>query len=100
MTDTVRYCKYLNKLTNKTSVLLQVLVGELHRTEGWVSQHVSDTCGYHYRQFLLSTLCRQREALSEQLSLQYTDLLEKEQGYIVDLIATFPGHEAMWYHRY
>ncbi|KAH3741506.1 protein prenyltransferase alpha subunit repeat-containing protein 1-A-like [Dreissena polymorpha] len=77
----------------------QALVGELHRTEGWVSAHISDTCGYHYRQFLLSSLCRQRESLSQQLSLQYTDLLEKEQGYIVDLIGTFPGHEAMWCHR-
>lgn len=68
-------------------------------TEVWVNKHISDICGYHYRQFLLSNLQQHADVLKEQYSMHYSSLLEKELKFIVDLIHTFPGHEAMWCHR-
>ncbi|KAK3606300.1 hypothetical protein CHS0354_037978 [Potamilus streckersoni] len=78
---------------------IQLLLGELQKTEGWVSKHVSDHSGFHYRQFLLSTLQRQAECLHNQFKLLYQNLLLKEHQFIVDLIHTYPGHEALWSHR-
>lgn len=78
---------------------VRVLLAELDRTEVWVSKHISDTCGYQYRQFLLSNLQSQSEQLRDQYSMTCVTLLEKEHTFIQDLISTYPGHEAMWNHR-
>ncbi|WAR00787.1 PTR1B-like protein [Mya arenaria] len=78
---------------------IQILLGELQRTECWVNKHISDTCGYNYRQFLLTSLGTQRETLHVQMSISYLSLLEKEHRFTSDLISTFQGHEAMWCHR-
>jgi len=77
----------------------QIVLGEMERTEGWVNKHISDTCGYHYRRFLLECLAARTDTLYEQFSIKYLTLLEKEHGFILDLIHTFPAHEAMWVHR-
>jgi len=74
------------------------LLSELQGTEEWVNKHISDICGYHYRQFLLTNL--HADTLTEQFSMHLSSLLDKEMKFIVELITTFPGHEAMWCHRY
>lgn len=78
----------------------QVVYGELHSTEGWVTKHISDHSGFHYRQFLLKCLSQQAEKLSEQFLLNYRNIVQKEMYLITDLIKSYPGHEALWYHRY
>lgn len=78
----------------------QVVYGELHSTEGWVTKHISDHSGFHYRQFLLRCLSQQAETLSEQFLLNYRNIVQKEMYLITDLIKSYPGHEALWYHRY
>nr|XP_022329534.1 protein prenyltransferase alpha subunit repeat-containing protein 1-like isoform X2 [Crassostrea virginica] len=78
---------------------LQVVCGELHSTEGWVKRHISDHSGFHYRQFLLKCLSQQAEKLSEQYLLNYRNLVQKELYLVTDLIKSYPGHEALWYHR-
>lgn len=78
---------------------LQVVYGELHSTEGWVTKHISDHSGFHYRQFLLKCLSQQAEKLSEQFLLNYRNIVQKEMYLITDLIKSYPGHEALWYHR-
>ncbi|XP_060574914.1 protein prenyltransferase alpha subunit repeat-containing protein 1-like [Ruditapes philippinarum] len=77
----------------------QVLLSELQVTESWVERHISDTCGFHYRQFLLTTLFAQRDQLRDQFSMQYVAIMQKEHKFVQDLISTYPGHEAMWNHR-
>ena len=64
-----------------------------------MNKHVSDYSGFHYRQFLLTTLGNQSENLKEQFAIQYTSLVQKEYQSIVDQVVTFPGHEALWDHR-
>ena len=78
---------------------LQVLLSELQSTESWLNKHISDFSGFHYRQFLLSTLRTQSENLKEQFSIQYISLIQKEYQCIVDQVVTFPGHEALWNYR-
>ena len=78
---------------------LQVLLSEFQSTESWMSKHISDFSGFHYRQFLLTTLGNQSENLKEQFSIHYTSLVQKEYQTIVDQVTTFPGHEALWEHR-
>lgn len=78
----------------------QVVYGELHSTEGWVTKHISDHSGFHYRQFLLRCLSQQAETLSEQFLLNFRNIVQKEMYLITDLIKSYPGHEALWYHRY
>ncbi|XP_071170161.1 protein prenyltransferase alpha subunit repeat-containing protein 1-like isoform X1 [Mytilus edulis] len=78
---------------------LQVLFGELHTTESWVSKHISDHSGFHYRQFLLTSLQKQSIDLKEQFSVCYKHLIQKELATTTDLIKCYEGHEALWYHR-
>ena len=80
--------------------ILQVLLGELQSTESWLNKHISDFSGFHYRQFLLTTLGTQSENLKEQFSIQYIILVQKEFQSILDQVVTFPGHEALWNHRF
>ncbi|KAL4227340.1 Protein prenyltransferase alpha subunit repeat-containing protein 1 [Mactra antiquata] len=77
----------------------QVLLSELQTSQSWVEKHISDMCGYHYREYLLTTLSSQKHQLWIHFSIQYTSLMEKEHHFILDLISTYPGHETMWYHR-
>ena len=78
----------------------KVLFGELHTTEHWVSKHISDHSGFHYRQFLLTSLQKQSSDLKQQFSVCYKNLILKELTMITDLIKSFEGHEALWYHRF
>lgn len=79
--------------------MFQVLFGELHTTEVWVSKHISDHSGWHYRQFLLGYLQKQSEDLKEQFSVCFKSLIQKELSMTIDLIKSYEGHEALWYHR-
>ncbi|XP_012946849.1 protein prenyltransferase alpha subunit repeat-containing protein 1, partial [Aplysia californica] len=78
---------------------LQVLLYELKMTEDWTRQHISDHSGFHYRQFLLSEIHRQRARLTSMHQLSSADLYSQEMAYVCDLIESFPGHEALWCHR-
>ncbi|XP_013395480.1 protein prenyltransferase alpha subunit repeat-containing protein 1-A [Lingula anatina] len=65
----------------------QFIMAEYENTRSYVSMHVSDHSGFHYRQFLLSN--------AEQTS----SILQQELDFISELISVYPGHEALWYHR-
>ncbi|XP_042643532.1 protein prenyltransferase alpha subunit repeat-containing protein 1 isoform X2 [Tyto alba] len=113
----------LGKLTVK------VLLDELSSTKYWVSMHVSDHSGFHYRQFLLKSLIgrtvtdnnvlvqnqkineqspslqNEKEsagaeaACTEQQSMDLPRCLEEELELCTELIDTYPGHETLWCHR-
>ncbi len=83
----------------------QFLELELKTTKSWVSSHVSDHSGFHYRQFLLGALTglssrgsSKRVGQGWNVSL-YVRLLLQELQLILDLVTSYPGHEAVWYHR-
>ncbi|KAK6179616.1 hypothetical protein SNE40_011934 [Patella caerulea] len=78
---------------------VQVLLSEFRTTVTWFTQHVSDHCGFHYRQFLLKSLINQSQAVSCKFHVDVNDLLNQEFDKTTDLIGTYPGHEALWYHR-
>ncbi|XP_053322535.1 protein prenyltransferase alpha subunit repeat-containing protein 1 [Spea bombifrons] len=111
--------QHLGKLDTK------LLINELSSTKHWVSVHVSDHSGFHYRQFLLKSLLNRTPADQEN-SVASADLLANEQNHCLpyeeggnceplrldlplligeemdankDLIDSYPGHEALWCHR-
>ncbi|NXW77921.1 PTAR1 protein, partial [Hirundo rustica] len=114
--------QHLAKLTVK------VLLDELSSTKYWVSTHVSDHSGFHYRQFLLNSLiCRtvtdnnilvqnqmvneqnpslQKEeesagteaACAEEQSVDVPRCLDEEMELCSELIDNYPGHETLWCH--
>ncbi|KAM6304205.1 protein prenyltransferase alpha subunit repeat-containing protein 1 [Podargus strigoides] len=115
--------QHLGKLSVK------VLLDELSSTKYWVSMHVSDHSGFHYRQFLLKSLIGrtvtdsnvlvqnqmvneqkpslQKEeesagaeaACAEEQSVDLPRRLEEELELCTELIDTYPGHETLWCHR-
>ncbi|NXO96717.1 PTAR1 protein, partial [Certhia brachydactyla] len=114
--------QHLAKLTVK------VLLDELSSTKYWVSMHVSDHSGFHYRQFLLNSLIRrtvtdnnilvqnqmvneqnpslQKEeesagteaACAEEQSVDLQRRLDEEMELCSELIDNYPGHETLWCH--
>ncbi|NXL99470.1 PTAR1 protein, partial [Tyrannus savana] len=109
--------QHLAKLTVK------VLLDELSSTKYWVSMHVSDHSGFHYRQFLLNSLigrtvtdsnvlvneqkpnlqkeeeCAGTEAAcAEEQSVDLPRRLEEEMELCTELIDNYPGHETLWCH--
>ncbi|NXQ76301.1 PTAR1 protein, partial [Quiscalus mexicanus] len=114
--------QHLAKLTVK------VLLDELSSTKYWVSMHVSDHSGFHYRQFLLNSLIRrmvtdknilvqkqvvneqnpslQKEeesagteaACAEEQSVDLPGCLDEEMELCSELIDNYPGHETLWCH--
>lgn len=97
----VCYCPYIDSCHwNLFSKLLQALLSELKTTEPWTSQHISDHSGFHYRQFLLSELHSRHCQLAMMYQQNSTQLFIFELSVICELIQSFPGHEALWYHRF
>ncbi|NWS07159.1 PTAR1 protein, partial [Motacilla alba] len=114
--------QHLAKLTVK------VLLDELSSTKYWVSMHVSDHSGFHYRQFLLNSLIHrtvtdknipvqkqvvneqnpslQKEkesagteaACAEEQSVDLPGRLDEEMELCSELIDNYPGHETLWCH--
>ncbi|NXD45691.1 PTAR1 protein, partial [Copsychus sechellarum] len=114
--------QHLAKLTVK------VLLDELSSTKYWVSMHVSDHSGFHYRQFLLNSLIHrtvtdnnilvqnqmvneqnpslQKEednaeteaACAEEQSVDLPRRLDEEMELCSELIDNYPGHETLWCH--
>ncbi|NXO84114.1 PTAR1 protein, partial [Sitta europaea] len=114
--------QHLAKLTVK------VLLDELLSTKYWVSMHVSDHSGFHYRQFLLNSLIHrtvtdnnilvqnqmvneqnpglQKEeesagteaACAEEQSVDLPRCLDEEMELCSELIDNYPGHETLWCH--
>ncbi|NXQ30317.1 PTAR1 protein, partial [Alaudala cheleensis] len=113
--------QHLAKLTVK------VLLDELSSTKYWVSMHVSDHSGFHYRQFLLNSLIRRvvtdnnilvqnqmvneqspslqeeesagtEAACAEEQSVDLPRCLDEEMELCSELIDNFPGHETLWCH--
>ncbi|NXY74115.1 PTAR1 protein, partial [Glareola pratincola] len=113
---------------NYSWFLFQVLLDELSSTKYWVSMHVSDHSGFHYRQFLLKSLigrtvtdnnvlvqnqmvneqnpslqkdeesARAEAACAEEQSVDLPRHLEEELELCSELIDTYPGHETLWCH--
>ncbi|NXJ25116.1 PTAR1 protein, partial [Dicrurus megarhynchus] len=114
--------QHLAKLTVK------VLLDELSSTKYWVSMHVSDHSGFHYRQFLLNSLIRRtvtdnnilvqnqmvneqnpslqkgeesagtEAACAEEQSVDLPHRLDEEMELCTELIDNYPGHETLWCH--
>ncbi|TRY95877.1 hypothetical protein DNTS_021404 [Danionella cerebrum] len=89
---------------------LKVLHDELSSTRLWVSMHVSDHSGFHYRQHLLRALARERDVQSNgEVTAGMNDdnhcddiipqLFHEEMELCTDLIESYPGHETLWCHR-
>ncbi|XP_006022686.1 protein prenyltransferase alpha subunit repeat-containing protein 1 isoform X2 [Alligator sinensis] len=108
---------------------VKILLNELSSTKYWVSMHVSDHSGFHYRQFLIksltgrtvadNTVLVQNQLVNQQSSslpkdeeneaaeatcaeeqrVDLSQLLEEELELCTDLIDTYPGHETLWCHR-
>ncbi|XP_063769970.1 protein prenyltransferase alpha subunit repeat-containing protein 1 isoform X1 [Pseudophryne corroboree] len=92
---------------------VKLLLDELSSTKHWVSMHVSDHSGFHYRQFLLKSLlvkaqmdCENSSKTSPSLPreeeaprLDLPLFIEEEMELSRDLIESYPGHEALWCHR-
>lgn len=100
---------------------VKVLHDELASMRLWVSMHVSDHSGFHFRQFLIQQLLSELSpppapsgaqapsgalangaSESEERPSVFTTLLQlfhQEIELISDLIHSFPGHEALWCHR-
>ncbi|NWR76252.1 PTAR1 protein, partial [Centropus unirufus] len=114
--------QHLGKLSVK------ILLDELSSTKYWVSMHVSDHSGFHYRQFLLKSLIGrtvtennvllqnlmvnrqnfgiQKEEQSadagatcaEEQKIDVPRCLEDELELCTELIDIYPGHETLWCH--
>uniref|UniRef100_A0A3B3VYU6 Protein prenyltransferase alpha subunit repeat containing 1 n=1 Tax=Poecilia latipinna TaxID=48699 RepID=A0A3B3VYU6_9TELE len=91
---------------------IKVFRDELSSVHPWVSMHVSDHSGFHYRQFLLKELLNtelSQSLSSDSLSLgdaacgdritTVFKLFYQETELCSDLIQSFPGHETLWSHR-
>ncbi|XP_062873986.1 protein prenyltransferase alpha subunit repeat-containing protein 1 [Trichomycterus rosablanca] len=90
---------------------LKILHDELSSTKHWVSMHVSDHSGFHYRQFLLkellaklgqsqqpnggNALCTAEDSQPDVIP----QLFHHEMELCTDLIESYPGHETLWCHR-
>ncbi|MBN3284348.1 PTAR1 protein, partial [Polyodon spathula] len=102
----------------------KVYLDELSSMKYWVSMHVSDHSGFHYRQFLLKSLVEdpgcvldktasvlqatinercvslpKEEASAEIQRTVVPDLFDEELELCTDLIESYPGHETLWCHR-
>lgn len=107
----------------------EILLDELSSTKHWVSMHVSDHSGFHYRQFLLKSLIgrtvsdctlqmhnqmanQQAPSLPKDEENDETEatcveekrpdhplILKEEVELCTDLINSYPGHETLWCHR-
>lgn len=105
---------------------LMTISEELIRMEDWVSSHISDFSGFHYRQFLISCFqynqsisyasecplhkrttqnndglkcCLPLGKNNNSSSLLFAKALEKELILLSGLQMMYPGHETLWNHR-
>ncbi|XP_023659021.2 protein prenyltransferase alpha subunit repeat-containing protein 1 [Paramormyrops kingsleyae] len=113
-------------LQNLAKGNLKILYDELSSMKLWVSTHVSDHSGFHYRQFLMKALVAELSraadascgpsqdlhrshwpngdgvgpaAAEESRTASVPELFGKELELCTDLIETYPGHETLWCHR-
>ena len=104
-------------------LIFQIVSEELTRMEDWVSCHISDYSGFHYRQFLISCFhnpsvldpsdCPLHRAIAKnaeeiQCSLQndkkkeillFIKYIKEELDLLSELQKIFQGHETLWNHR-
>ncbi|TSM85977.1 Protein prenyltransferase alpha subunit repeat-containing protein 1 [Bagarius yarrelli] len=87
---------------------LKILHDELSSTKLWVSMHVSDHSGFHYRQFLLKALLAELGQVQQpnrggSADEPHTEVIPQlfhdEIELCTDLIESYPGHETLWCHR-
>ncbi|XP_049792011.1 protein prenyltransferase alpha subunit repeat-containing protein 1 isoform X1 [Schistocerca nitens] len=73
----------------------QLWLKEWQWSEGWMSLHISDYSGLHYRQFLLRHLLGDGNAGIAAC----TEIITSELESSTDLITRYPSHEALWNYR-
>jgi len=103
---------------------LKTVSEELIRMEDWITSHVSDYSGFHYRQFLISCFhykpsvtypseCPLHNAASDSTEnvkcsfhnvsnediLLFSSYLKKELLLLSELQMVYQGHETLWNHR-
>jgi len=81
-----------NSLSEEQTV--QLLTEEWTFSNNWVSKHVSDYCGYHYRHRLIDLLASHK-VWQESVSFK----LERELEDNSSRLQLYEGHEALWYYR-
>ncbi|XP_070760846.1 protein prenyltransferase alpha subunit repeat-containing protein 1 isoform X2 [Enoplosus armatus] len=120
-----RYPSNYNAWSHRIWVLQHMAMGnvkvfhdELSSMRLWVSMHVSDHSGFHYRQFLLKELITELSQTpastapttsspqhwsntvpSSSPHHHILQLFRQEMELCSDLIQSFPGHETLWSHR-
>ena len=72
----------------------EILKSEKEVSDTWLNSHISDYCGYHYRQMLLCHMVRLELNVEESKVLLQVELKENR-----GMILFYPGHESLWYHR-
>ena len=95
-----------------------LLKEELSRSRYWVSGHVSDHSGFHYRQYLIEKLSRcqhqiplNRFPIGDESVIENSEragdvlcgchcaLLHDELKFVSSLMELYREHESIWYHR-
>ncbi|KAJ8262901.1 hypothetical protein COCON_G00153580 [Conger conger] len=128
-----RYASNYNAWSHRIWVLqnmgkgsLKILHDELSSMKLWVSLHVSDHSGFHYRQFLLKAVAGELgqaadpphpspdpnhapqangepaangNGTEDRQRASMQKLFQEEMELCTDLIESYPGHETLWSHR-
>lgn len=85
---------YLARNDVPVDIKLEILKYEKEVSSTWLNTHISDYCGYHYRQILLGYIAKLGLTVEESQVMIMAELKEN-QG----MILFYPGHESLWYHR-
>ena len=84
---------------NLERAFCQVLKEELATMRQFVAVHVSDHSGFHYRQFLFNCMAAIRREYDVNINDWHRMHLQDELQLTDELNDSYPGHEAVWYHR-
>lgn len=78
---------------------LNFLFDESELIKKWINNHISDYCGYHYKQMILSIIFNELADLNEKEKI--AELLNCENATAKKLIQIYPNQEALFcYKRY
>jgi len=85
---------WLSNSNVPADVKASILDSEKQVSDTWLNTHISDYCGYHYRQKLLAYIVKFQLTAEESKALLVAELKENH-----GMILFYPGHESLWYHR-
>ena len=71
----------------------EIITSEKLQSDAWISAHVSDYCGYHYRHKIFDYILITKKF--DDFKLVFMNELQENKN----MILFYPGHESLWYHR-